>query len=118
DYQTTSGMAFFGMKSVFAGFERSMIRDRTKAGKLVKAKRGLYVGGSIPLGYVLDTEENLLSGEKNPNFGKFKPYQPHAEIVKEIFLRLNTGNYNCFTLALAFRKEGLIIPEFNPESSI
>ena len=50
DYQTTSGRAFFGMKSVFAGFERSMIRDRTVAGKLVKAKRGLYVGGRIPIG--------------------------------------------------------------------
>ena len=114
DYQSASGQAFFGMKAVFAGLERAMIKDRTYAGRKQKAKSGLYVGGTIPLGYVLDVEKCLPSGEPNPNYRKLKPYPPHAEIVKEIFNRLKSDGCSPFLLALALRREGRVIPEFDP----
>ena len=50
DYSTAAGQAFFGMKSVFASFERAMIRDRMYAGKLYHFKQGSNWGGPLPLG--------------------------------------------------------------------
>jgi DNA invertase Pin-like site-specific DNA recombinase len=50
DYLTAAGEAFFGMKSVFASFERRMIRDRMYAGKLYHFKQGVSWGGPVPLG--------------------------------------------------------------------
>jgi DNA invertase Pin-like site-specific DNA recombinase len=50
DYLTAAGEAFFGMKSIFASFERRMIRDRMYAGKLYHFKQGKNWGGPLPLG--------------------------------------------------------------------
>jgi hypothetical protein len=50
DYSTAAGQAFFGMKSIFASFERAMIKDRMYAGKLYHFKQGSNWGGPLPLG--------------------------------------------------------------------
>ena len=50
DYLTAAGEAFFGMKSVFASFERRMITDRMYSGKLYHFKQGDRWGGPLPLG--------------------------------------------------------------------
>lgn len=54
NYLTAAGEAFFGMKSVFASFERRMIRDRMYAGKLYHFKQGTSWGGPLPLGLKRD----------------------------------------------------------------
>jgi DNA invertase Pin-like site-specific DNA recombinase len=114
EYESASGQAFFGMKAVFAGLERSMIKERTYAGRKQKAKSGHYVGGAIPLGYTLDVDKCLPDGAPNPNYRKLKPYPPHAEVVREVFDRLKVNDASPFSLALAFNREGKIIPEFEP----
>ena len=46
------GKAMIGILSVFAQLEREQIKERTKMGKLARAKEGLYHGGAnIPIGY-------------------------------------------------------------------
>lgn len=50
DYTTAPGQAFFGMKSVFASFERTMIKERLYSGKLFHFKQGKNWGGPLPIG--------------------------------------------------------------------
>jgi DNA invertase Pin-like site-specific DNA recombinase len=114
EYESASGQAFFGMKAVFAGLERAMIKERTYAGRKQKAKSGHYVGGAIPLGYVLDDNKHLPDGTLNPNYRKLKPYPPHAEIVRDIFHCLKADGASPFSVALALNKQGKVIPEFEP----
>jgi site-specific DNA recombinase len=67
----------------FAQFERKQTAERISANWLSRAKRGLWNGGSIPLGY-----------DRNPkNPGELLPSPEESKQVKEIFhLFLETGS--------------------------
>ena len=47
-------------------FERKQVSKRVKANFLARAKRGLFNGGSVPFGYLLDAEHkgHLLINEE------------------------------------------------------
>lgn len=52
DTSTPFGKAMIGLLAVFAQLEREQIRERTKMGRIARAKAGLYHGGGhIPIGY-------------------------------------------------------------------
>lgn len=52
DTSTPFGKAMIGLLAVFAQLEREQIKERTRMGRLERAKAGLYQGGgSIPTGY-------------------------------------------------------------------
>jgi site-specific DNA recombinase len=52
DTATPFGRAMIGMLSVFAQLEREQIKERTRMGKLARAKEGLFQGGIyFPIGY-------------------------------------------------------------------
>lgn len=52
DTSTPFGIAMIGILSVFAQLERENIKDRMSMGRLGRAKRGLWRGGSnVPTGY-------------------------------------------------------------------
>lgn len=52
DTSTPFGKAMIGLLAVFAQLEREQIKERTRMGRLARAKAGLYHGGGlIPLGY-------------------------------------------------------------------
>jgi hypothetical protein len=50
--------------------------------KMQKASRGEYVGEPIPPGFYLPVTGRKPNGEFE--YGKMEPYQPHAEIVKQV----------------------------------
>ena len=50
--------------------------------KAQKASRGEYVGEPIPPGFYLPVTGRKPNGEFE--YGKMEPYQPHAEIVKQV----------------------------------
>ena len=53
-FDTTSpfGKAMIGLLAVFAQLEREQIKERTRMGKIARAKAGLHQGsGNIPIGY-------------------------------------------------------------------
>jgi DNA invertase Pin-like site-specific DNA recombinase len=56
DTATPSGRAFLGLLAVFAEFERSMILERTAAGKARRKAEGKHPGGPRMFGYEADTE--------------------------------------------------------------
>ena len=73
DTSSPFGKAMIGLLAVFAQLEREQIKERTKMGRIARAKTGLYHGGGyIPIGY--DYEDGKLV---------VNPYE--AEQVKKIF---------------------------------
>lgn len=75
DTSSPFGKAMIGLLAVFAQLEREQIKERTKMGRLARAKAGLYQGGGyIPIGYNYD-----------PSIGKLvvNPYE--AQQVQKIF---------------------------------
>lgn len=59
DTSSPFGKAMIGLLAVFAQLEREQIKERTKMGRLARAKTGLYHGGGyIPIGY--DYEDGKL----------------------------------------------------------
>jgi len=67
-------MVMFSLANI-AQFERSQTSERIKANFLARAKRGLFNGGSVPLGYMIDEDKK----------GYLKIDSESAKIVKEAF---------------------------------
>lgn len=73
DTSSPFGKAMIGLLAVFAQLEREQIKERTRMGRIARAKTGLFHGGGfIPLGY------NYQDGKLVIN-----PYE--AEQVRKIF---------------------------------
>lgn len=68
----------YGVKGLFAEYERSRIAERFRLGKLRKAREGHVVTSHAPYGYAYIPKQ----GEKH---GYFEVIQDEAEIVKNIF---------------------------------
>lgn len=61
DTSSPFGKAMIGLLAVFAQLEREQIKERTKMGRLARAKAGLYQGGGyIPTGYNYDSAAGKL----------------------------------------------------------
>ena len=58
------------------------IKGVLHAARLRKARQGKYAGlGAIPSGYIIDRRKD------SPMFEKIIPYEPHAEVVRFLFVR-------------------------------
>ncbi|WP_212957964.1 recombinase family protein [Paenibacillus albilobatus] len=53
DTSTPQGMIFLQMIGGFAEFERKIINERTKSGRIATARKNQYAGGGVPYGYQL-----------------------------------------------------------------
>jgi site-specific DNA recombinase len=74
DTSTNFGITIVGILSIFAQFERSSIRERTRMGMKERVKSGLWMGGGrIPFGYDYDQNTGTLVPNKD------------AETVKHIY---------------------------------
>ena len=94
-----SGKFAYTVMSGVAQLEKALIGERTIAGKKRKAREGLYVGGHIPLGYMLNSKTRRL-----------EIYEPHAAIVREVFkLYIELGS------AWMVAKRLGSIPPFDPD---
>ena len=62
------------------------ISTRLHTARARSSSRGQYDGRSLSIGFIVDRRE-CIDGEKNPNFKKWMPYEPHAAVVRHIFSR-------------------------------
>jgi site-specific DNA recombinase len=68
------------VEGVIAEYEKAKILERTRRGKLHKAKSGILLGGRAPYGY------RYVPGERNKNsVGHYEIVSGEAEIVRLIF---------------------------------
>lgn len=104
DSSTAVGSFSMFLMANLAQFERKQIGERISANFLSRAKRGLYNGGSVPLGY-------KVSGNRD---GRLDVVPSEAETVREIFktfltegtLSSATKSLNKKKIHLVRRKEG------------
>ena len=95
DSSTAVGSFSMFLMANLAQFERKQIGERISANFLSRAKRGLYNGGSVPLGF-------RVSGNKD---GRLEVIPSEAEIVRDIFKTfLQTGTLASATKALNAKK--------------
>lgn len=73
DTSTPQGMLFLQMLGSFAEFERAIINERTRNGRIARLNENKWVGGKPAFGYKVD------------NQGKFEIKEEEAKIVKDIF---------------------------------
>ncbi|MGX8235638.1 recombinase family protein [Bacillus subtilis] len=82
DTSTAQGMLFLQMIGSFGEFERKVINERTKGGRISTAMKNKYAGGQVPYGYI------VINGQVKQN-------KEHAAVVKEVFdLYLDGKSYN------------------------
>ena len=70
DTSTAQGKLFLTMLGGFAEFERNVINERTKSGRISKAKNKQYAGGRIPFGFNLKDSDNLSVNDKESDIVK------------------------------------------------
>lgn len=79
DTSTPQGMLFLQMLGSFAEFERKIIAERTRSGRISNGKNELHPGGRVPYGYKLKD-------------GKLVIVKEQADIIKKIFNMRSKGN--------------------------
>lgn len=68
-----------------ADYLQTVVSERLMAGRQRRASQGIWVGGSIPIGFILDNRRKLSDGSPNPNWHRFVPFEPYAEVIREYF---------------------------------
>lgn len=79
DTSTPQGMLFLQMLGSFAEFERAIINERTRNGRIARVKERKFVGGKPALGYKVNEK------------GEFEIDEVEANIVKDIFKLRSKG---------------------------
>ena len=79
DTSTPQGMLFLQMLGSFAEFERSVINERTRNGRIARLNDNKWVGGKPALGYKVNKS------------GEFIVDEEEAKIVKDIFKLRSKG---------------------------
>jgi len=91
----------FQMLGAISEFERAQILERTRRGKLRKARSGLIVGGKAPFGFTY-----IKKSEKD--IGRYIVNEKEAESARQIFKIFNSGNIDGIrTLAKELHRLGI-----------
>lgn len=105
----------FRFKSEMAAeYIKSYILGRLTPAKARMAREGKWVGAKMPVGYMVDIRKKLPNGSDNPNWRKFVPFEPYAEVVRAYFdIFLETGGNLRRTLRLV-RERKITFPDCTP----
>jgi site-specific DNA recombinase len=91
-----------GIQSLIAEFEKAKILERTRRGKIHKAKNNSIVGSIPPYGY------RYVCGDKNKKIdGYYEVIESEAEVVKLIFGLFVKQKYSIRAIAKELTKRGI-----------
>lgn len=68
-----------------ADYLNSYVRGRLIAARERMTLQGMWVGGNINLGFMVDDRKHLSSNLPNPGWRKYMPFEPCAEVIVQIF---------------------------------
>ncbi len=91
------------------------IRGRLLKSRDYLTERGLWAGRMTVPGFMVDMREKLPNGERNPNYRKYVRFEPHADVVVEIFKQFQKFNGNHLGLWKYMEQHGPYFPEVTPE---
>ena len=78
DTSTAQGLLFLQMLGSFSEFERKVIAERTKSGRLANGKNHIHPGGKPPIGFKLENKT-------------YKVDEKEAQVIREIFRLRSKG---------------------------
>lgn len=111
-------MRIYRMEVERAADELDIMKMRLGGARELKARQGYYTGGSMPIGYVLNTVKTLRRNGReveNPNYHKCLPYEPHAEVVRTIFKLLRMPNMTPPRVVRYCNRNNIAFPPFPEE---
>jgi hypothetical protein len=92
-----------------AAYIENHVRGTMHRRRSLAAKSGQWAGlGSIPVGYIVDRDK------KSPNYGIFIIYDPHAQVVRWLFVRIVELGYDLIALKRELAQMPNIFPAFEP----
>lgn len=68
-----------------ADFLEYHIKGRLHKSRNYLIEQGLWAGRTIALGYIVDMRRSLSNGERNPDWRKYQPFAPSADLVLAYF---------------------------------
>lgn len=95
DTTSATGRVFFYMLASYAEWERSLIRERTMAGKIRRAQEGRNPGMALPYGYI-----------QGPAKGQIVVDEDQAAIVRRIYRDFLNGR-GAYRIARALNDDGI-----------
>lgn len=94
DTSTPFGKATIGLLAVFAQLEREQIKERTKMGRVARAKSGLYHGGAyMPIGYDYEDGKLIINSYEAEQIRKIYEWYIAGESLIGIAERLQKAGY-------------------------
>ena len=94
DTSTPFGKAMIGLLAVFAQLEREQIKERTKMGRVARAKSGLFHGGGyIPIGYNYENGKLVINPYEAEQVRKIYDWYIAGESLIGITFRLQEAGY-------------------------
>lgn len=94
DTSSPFGKAMIGLLAVFAQLEREQIKERTKMGRIARAKAGLYHGGgNIPIGYDYEDGHLVINPYEAEQVQKIYEWYLEGASLKTITERLQEAGY-------------------------
>lgn len=76
------------------------------------ARRGQFYAGSVAIGYILDKRKHLENGIPNPNYNRFIPYKPYAQVIRLIFKRYRELGGNIGQLGRELQEMFYLFPPY------
>jgi site-specific DNA recombinase len=94
DTSSPFGKAMIGLLAVFAQLEREQIKERTKMGRIARAKAGLHHGGGyIPIGYDYEDGKLVVNTYEAEQVQKIFEWYLGGASLKAIAERLQKSGY-------------------------
>ena len=94
DTSTPFGKAMIGLLAVFAQLEREQIKERTKMGRIARAKLGLHHGGGyIPIGYNYEGGKLVINPYEAEQVRKIYEWYISGESLARITRHLHKEGY-------------------------
>ena len=111
-------MRFYRMELERATDELDVMKSRFLGSRDMKARQGRYIGGSIPSGFILNTDREMeIEGMEvpNPDYQRYRVWEPHAKVVRVIFERLSLPHATQTGVVAYCRTHGIVFPPFPKE---
>jgi Resolvase, N terminal domain len=107
----------FFMESLAAANYLKTMRVRLYGNKMYFARKGLYDGRFISVGYAVDRRQYLPDNTLNPMWKRYIVYAPHAKVVLWLFQRYFEldGNLPALCREVSQTNDGYIFPAFGDD---
>lgn len=94
-----------------ADFLEYHIKGRLRKSREYLVDQGRWAGRTIPLGFMVDMRRKLDDGSANPNWRRFTPCEPIADIVRKYYQMYIEHGFNFKQTYEAIEQQGPFVPE-------